>query len=131
MPNSQPDLSALIPVRTVSEANQSRHEHWTHKRKRAKEHRDAAYFVLRSQEDGLMKVKHHLLDNGIVRIRLTRIAPRELDDDNLRSALKHVRDGVTDALGLSDDRDPRLIWEYGQTKGKPKQYAVEVQLWRV
>ena len=60
-------------------------------------------------------------------VTLTRIAPRALDDDNLRGALKACRDGVADWLAI-DDRDPRVRWEYAQRKGKPGQYAVAVEV---
>jgi hypothetical protein len=59
-------------------------------------------------------------------VRLTRVhasRSRGLDDDNLRSALKAVRDGVADALGV-DDRDPRLSFHYHQRPGL--QFEVEV-----
>jgi hypothetical protein len=52
-----------------------------------------------------------------VNILLVRVAPRRLDSDNNVAAFKHVRDGVTDALGLKDDDDPRLTWAYDQEKG--------------
>lgn len=58
-------------------------------------------------------------------VTLTRISPRLLDDDNLRPALKAVRDGVADRLGV-DDRDPRVEWRYAQRKGAQK--AVEVEM---
>lgn len=61
-----------------------------------------------------------------VDVTITRIAPRELDDDNLRAGAKSVRDGITDALGLRDDRDRRLRWLYSQERGMPKQYAVRI-----
>lgn len=47
-----------------------------------------------------------------------------LDDDNLRSALKAVRDGIAEKLGI-DDRDPRVEWRYGQRKGM---VGVDVEL---
>jgi hypothetical protein len=59
---------------------------------------------------------------------LVRIAPRALDDDNLRGALKAARDGVSDAMGVND-RDPRVTWLYGQRRGSTGQYAVEVSVW--
>ena len=63
-------------------------------------------------------------------VRLTRVAPSNgLDDDNLRPALKSVRDGIADALGV-DDRDPRVSWEYGQLRGRAREYAVEVEIRR-
>jgi hypothetical protein len=60
-------------------------------------------------------------------VRLTRIAPRQLDDDNLRGSLKAARDGVADWLGVPDN-DPRIRWDYAQEKGKPKTYAVRVDV---
>lgn len=69
------------------------------------------------------------LEGGWVRalsVTITRIAPRELDDDNLRISAKSLRDGITDALGLKSDRDKRLTWEYSQERGKPGEYAVKI-----
>ena len=50
-----------------------------------------------------------------------------LDDDNLRGALKAIRDGVADWLGVPDN-DARVTWRYDQRKGEPKKYAVEVDV---
>jgi hypothetical protein len=62
-------------------------------------------------------------------ITLTRVAPSNgLDDDAIGPALKSVRDGITDALGLKNDRDPLLVWAYAQRRGAQKQYAVEVEI---
>lgn len=60
-------------------------------------------------------------------VTMTRIAPRALDDDNLASACKNLRDGIADKLGI-DDRDSRVMFVPKQRRGKPKEYAVEVQL---
>lgn len=51
-------------------------------------------------------------------VTFTRRSPKELDDDNLRSACKAVRDGIADKLGINDG-DPRIKWEYEQVFGKP------------
>jgi hypothetical protein len=59
-------------------------------------------------------------------IWITRSGRKEFDEDNLAGALKSVRDGVADALGLVNDREsPELCWRYGQAKGE---YVVEVEL---
>jgi hypothetical protein len=53
-----------------------------------------------------------------VEVRLTRVAPRKLDDDNLASACKGVRDEVAAMLGV-DDGDERLVrFSYGQERGE-------------
>lgn len=51
-------------------------------------------------------------------VTLTRVGTgtRPLDDDNLRRALKAVRDVVAGWLG-ADDADPRIRWKYGQRRG--------------
>lgn len=60
-------------------------------------------------------------------VRLVRVSPGELDDDNAVAAAKNVRDGVADALGV-DDRDPRVVWlPVDQEIGRP---CVKVELYR-
>tara|TARA_R110000868_G_scaffold398689_2_gene672063 strand:+ start:582 stop:941 length:360 start_codon:yes stop_codon:yes gene_type:complete len=102
-----------LPIATVSEANQR--EHWAKKAARAKAQRAQAYLLTFGLRRMLLPAT----------VRLTRISPRELDDDNLRGAIKAVRDGIADRLGIND-RDPRVKWEYGQEKGRPKQRGVQV-----
>jgi len=107
-------MTVTIPMRLPSVANLR--EHWAVKAKRSAAQRGAA----------------RLACNGVrpafpVTIKLVRVSPRPLDDDNLRSAFKAIRDGVTDAVGLKDDRDPRLSWEYEQRRGRPKEHAVLVE----
>jgi hypothetical protein len=60
-------------------------------------------------------------------VTITRVSPRLLDDDNLRGALKAVRDGIADALGV-DDRDERVRWRYRQIRGTVKYHAVDVSI---
>lgn len=58
-------------------------------------------------------------------VTMTRVAPRELDDDNNISALKPVRDQIAKCLGLASDRDKRVTWVCAQRKGKP---ALEITI---
>lgn len=106
-------MNTTLPIKTVSEANVR--EHWAQRARRAKWQRRDAY----------MATPRHTLPCTVT---LTRIAPRTLDDDNLRAALKAVRDGVADRLGVGD-RDPRVVWEYGQEKAdRPRHYAVHIAM---
>jgi len=104
-----------IPLRTYSLANQR--EHWAKRAKRCKAERDAAR---------LMCPPFDLP----CEVTITRIAPRGLDDDNLRGAGKAIRDGIADRLGV-DDRSPLVEWRYAQRRGKPKEYAVLIELRRI
>lgn len=63
-------------------------------------------------------------------VTITRIAPSSgLDPhDGLGAAMKGTIDGVADALGLRSDRDPRVTWRLDQARGKPREYAVRVEI---
>lgn len=109
-------MSAIeIPLRIESEANM-RGMHWAAKARRTKAARSTTCLVLRSKGPRVALP---------VVVELVRVAPRALDDDNLRGALKAVRDGVADWLGV-DDRDARVEWRYAQARGAAKTYAVRV-----
>lgn len=61
---------------------------------------------------------------------VTRVAPSGgLDPfDGLPASLKSVVDGVADALGLANDRDPRVEWRAEQLRGERGRYAVLVHI---
>ncbi len=113
------DVCLVLPIYARSEAN--RRDNRFAKARRVKEQRGVVAAMLRP----LFPVP----PDAAVTIRLTRIrkrGARPLDDDNLRSSLKAVRDGVADALGI-DDGDSRLTWWYAQETGAD--YAVRIEVW--
>lgn len=113
-------IVVTLPLVTVSESN--RRDHWTVRARRSRDNRTVARVMFaRARFDATGQI--YLGCDAVV--TLIRISPRELDDDNLRPALKAVRDGIADALQI-DDRDPRVKWRYDQRKG-PVQ-AVEVRM---
>jgi predicted Fe-S protein YdhL (DUF1289 family) len=60
-------------------------------------------------------------------VHMTRIAPSNgLDDDSLPASCKGIRDEIAKWLGV-DDRDPRVRWEYAQTRGKEWAVLVNVR----
>lgn len=108
-------VTVVLPIKTVSEANGR--GHWGAKAKRtAKQRRDA-----------WIAMPAHSLPCIVT---LTRIAPRELDTDNLTSSMKAVRDGIADRLGV-DDRNPIVQWRYAQERGRVREYAVRVHIERL
>jgi hypothetical protein len=111
-------ILVTLPLKIESLANLR--EHWRKRSKRAKEHRLMAWACLREADSA-----PRLL--GPVVVTLTRIAPRELDDDNLAGGFKSVRDGVADYFGV-DDRSPLIRWAYAQRKGAVKEYGAEVRV---
>lgn len=101
-----------VPVKAPSLTNQREHHHARHAR--TDRQRGATRRAWPGYEGGPLLV-----------VRLTRVAPRRLDDDNVRGALKSVRDEVA-ALLRVDDATPLLRWEYGQEKGAEDCVRVEV-----
>jgi len=111
------EMKFLLPIRTVSEANAR--ENWRTRHSRRKRQRIDVELLLRGK---LGAVKLPCV------VTLTRVAPRALDKgDNCPGSLKAVRDEVAVILGV-DDRDPRVEWRYSQRRGKPREYAVEVEI---
>lgn len=107
-------LAFSIPIRTVSALNAR--EHWRARARRVKAEREATSWVLRGQEYPVPPCT----------VTMTRAGPSNgLDDDNLRGAMKGVRDQIALWLGI-DDRDPRVTWGYGQRRAK--EWAVEVEI---
>lgn len=105
------------PLHTVSEANYS--GKLREKMKRKKMQRRYAYMSLRERKR---------VWTAPMTVTLTRVAPRRLDEgDNLNMSFKSIRDGIADAVGV-DDRDSSYIWVYKQKKGKPREYAVIVEI---
>jgi len=107
-----------IPVRIISEANSR--QHWRKAAARKQLHRQTARLVLQ-------QYARPMGESELFTIMLTRVAPRKLDDDNLSSGFKAVRDGVADWLGI-DDGSPRIHWVYRQHKGDAGHYTAWVKV---
>lgn len=114
-----------LPLRLTARKH---HGHWRVHQREVKYQRQYIYERLRT-----------LWDDGPLlglplRITLTRIAPRPLDDDNLALACSAVRDGVSDWLvgqyAKGEDRQPGLEWAYRQQAVAPRFYAVEIRVER-
>lgn len=102
-----------LPIKTISELNGA-HGHWRTVASRRKKQRRTA--MLMCPPAALPCV-----------VLLVRVSAGTLDDDNLRAALKSVRDGVADRLGVADN-SPLVRWEYGQGKCKRGEFGVRVEI---
>ena len=134
-------ISIRVPVRIESEAN--KRGSWHAGAARAKSTRqavtaafiDAKHEVVAGLPSPSLPVKSG--PRLFVRLKsppalpvvvfLARIAPRELDDDNLARACKAARDQVAELLGV-DDRDKRVTWRYEQRRGAAGEYALEIAI---
>jgi hypothetical protein len=107
------------PLHLVNGANQR--EHWGAKQRRAKMQRDyAAKMTNASRQIG---ARHPFPP---YRITITRIGPRRLDSDGATISAKHVRDGISDCLGINDGDENAAEWIVLQEIGKA--YGVRVRI---
>lgn len=61
-----------------------------------------------------------------LRVTLTRVGKRKLDDDNLAAAFKYVRDQVAELIGPDDGDVYAYQWKYRQrVEGR---YSIEVEI---
>lgn len=101
-----------LPLHTQS-TNTKLRVHRMALRRKAEAERTAVGLVLRTTLKRALAPGEH----GVVTLVRTRV-PRSkgLDDDNLRGALKAVRDEVALCIGV-DDKDKRVRWDYDEAPG--------------
>lgn len=108
-------LTITLPLQTRSEANL---RNWQGRCRRTKEARTvwlATAFRFRLPRPELPVV-----------VKFTRLGGKKLDDDNLRQALKGLRDHIAEWLGV-DDADDRVRWKYFQEPRGPIGVRVQIQ----
>lgn len=126
-------ISWELPLKTVSEANSS--EHWT---KKSKRHNSQQWFIR-------MSFLGHVRDLQLpCKVTLTRLCPRLLDEDNLQTAFKYIRDELSECILPDKDRyyknkagifvklkgradsDERITWCYKQEKSSYGGIRIEI-----
>jgi hypothetical protein len=106
-----------IPLIAINPLN--RRECWQARARRARLHRGDTWRALKAA-----KAPYALPCT----VTVTRVSTRALDaHDGLPASLKGCVDGIADWLDVKDN-DPRVQWVYAQAKGKPKEYAVLVEI---
>lgn len=87
--------------------------------------------MARLKKEQRRATKYSLIGKEIPPLPLTitiiRIGPRKLDDDNLASACKYVRDQIAESVGL-DDGSPMYTWRYEQRAEGSNRYGVDVEV---
>lgn len=117
--NAAPPRAIVIhlDVQTPNPLNGAQGRHWSVISKRRKAHRQLAMYAT------IARVRRPRFP---IVVTLTRLSAGRLDSDGLLAALKSLRDGVADGLGLRDDNDPRVTWKYEQETAPRKKYGVEI-----
>jgi hypothetical protein len=127
-----PDVEVFVPCTIKSEANSR--DHWATKAKRVKAQRQLAKLWVHgricefTRRENIRASELHKRD-VIVQLHVTR--SRRLDDDNLTSGLKAIRDGVADALGRNDGATSGLRFALSSqsTSRDKRQHGVLVSVW--
>lgn len=60
-------------------------------------------------------------------VTLTRVSARQFDFDGLVCSAKNCRDGVADGLGLANDNNPQVEFEYAWRRGTPEHVEIEIR----
>ena len=104
--------STIIGLRTHTNAGG---EHRFKRARRVATERESAYLAALVA----LPPRNPLPTTGRFVVGLTRVSPatRPPDDDNARVAMKHVRDGIADRLGVDDGDTSRVRWEYATERG--------------
>jgi len=105
-----------LPIKTVSEANSRQHWRVRNERKQAQQKE----FMVGWRN---LKVKVKLP----CEVTFTRYASRLLDDDNLRSAFKGIRDALAKEIGI-DDGSSLVKFDYKQEKLPKREYFISVEI---
>lgn len=118
------EVTTELPMKLPSMANLRLH--WAAKAKTLKAQRHATGLALRGTARTWLTHWMGMASNErlCLHVTLTRVGPRELDDDNLQGAFKAIRDEVAAFVGL-DDGSKRFTWVYRQERGL---YAVRIRL---
>jgi hypothetical protein len=98
-------VAAVIVVYTRTKGPNSR-EHWRVKAKRVASERNSTSYALMGEQKPPIPCS----------VRLTRVGPGMLDDDNLVGAMKGVRDEIAKWLGIDDRHSETVRYVYAQRR---------------
>jgi hypothetical protein len=118
-----------VDVKTRPRNELNSREHWAARHRRSRAQRDLAGFAT---VHALVEHARHMVDHVAERVHVSitwEAGPRckRMDDDGLAASLKHVQDGVADALGIDDGDMDRISWTRLQTRGATS-VAVRVEV---
>lgn len=104
-----------IPMPLPSCANLR--EHWSARAKRTAEQRSCTTWQLEAR---------FMRPTLPCTVTLVRVSARPLDDDNLGSCFKAIRDAVAKWIGTNDGPRSGITWRYDQDSGPAKYQAARI-----
>lgn len=108
-------MKFVIPVRTQTESNCNEHWRTRHRRSKAQREVTSAFLAELSGPPTPPCV-----------VRITRVSRGTMDDDNLASSAKHVRDEIAKWIGVDDKHRDVVRYVYEQRRGKEHLLEVEI-----
>ena len=123
-PVPPPAYTCARGIPLVSEMNTKEHWRQSHARHQKQKYRIKKEFMAAKPKITLP-----------IEIRLTRIAPRTYDYDNLVSSFKYIVDAICEYItpGLRPGRAdsiPGIDISYQQEKGEPKKYSLKIEIFQ-
>jgi hypothetical protein len=109
MPSDPIHLYAPVKL----DAHTNARGHWRTLKKRTDKEKQITAWLLRSR----------VLPDLPVVVTFARISPRDLDDDNLPSAFKYVRDTIAAHYGTHDGTNAPITWRYSQRRARKDETA--------
>jgi hypothetical protein len=106
-------------LKTVSEANDR--SHWAVKNRRKQEQQQLVAVAMHNA------IRGRQIEFPCV-VKLTRIGPKRMDDDNWTRSAKGVRDIIAQKLGCDDGDESKIKFEYAQMPIGSRDYAVKVEI---
>lgn len=110
----------MVPgLKTVSELNQR--EHWGAKNRRKLDQQEQIAVAM------LNALRGKRIELPCV-VKLTRIGPKKMDNDNLAGAMKYCQDQIARQLGVDDGDESKVIFHHCQMPIGSRDYAVKVSI---
>ncbi len=109
-----------IPIKATSTLNSRLH--WIVRWRKSKAEKAATTMAFLARRGNRLRWKEL---GKPLQVKLIRVGPREMDDDNLAGSLKGVRDAIALCLGYDDGDRKNIVWSYEQSRGA---YAVNVEI---
>jgi len=113
-------IDFMVPgLKTVSEMNQR--EHWGAKNRRKQDQQEQVAVAM------LNALRGKRVELPCV-VKMTRIGPKKMDNDNLAGAMKHCQDQIARQLGVDDGDESKVIFHHYQMPIGSRDYAVKVEI---
>lgn len=110
----------MVPnCKTVSEMNSR--EHWGARNRRKQDQQEAVAVAMINALRG-RKVELPCT------VKLIRIGPKKMDNDNLAGAMKHCQDQIARQLGVDDGDESKVRFYHYQMPVGSRDYAIKVEI---